>query len=216
MFDSLQLHGLQHDRLPCSSLFPGVCWYSCPLSLWCHPTISSSVTLFSSCPQSFPASGFFPMSWLFITGGQSIGASASILPINIKGWFPLEWTGWISLLSNGLSRVFSSTTVQQHQFFSTLPSLWFNSHIHTQLQEKPKLWLEGPSKGNQSWIFIGKTDAEAETPILWPSNAKSWLVWKDPNTGKDWRREKKWTNRGWDGWMASLTQWTRVWASSES
>ena len=116
-----------------------VCSDSCLLSQWCYLTISSSVIPFSFCPQSFSASGSFPMSQLFTSGGQSIGASASasVLPINIQGWFPLGWTAWISLLSKVPSRVFSSTTVQQHQFFSTQLSLWSNSHIYTQLLEKP-------------------------------------------------------------------------------
>ena len=117
MSDSLWPHELQYARLPCPSLSPGVCSNSCPLSQWCHPTISSSVTLFSSCPQSFPASGSFPNSWLFPSGGQSIRASAaaSVLPMNIQGWFSLGLTGLISLLSKGLSRVFSSTTVWKHR-----------------------------------------------------------------------------------------------------
>ena len=130
--DSLRLHGLQHARPPCPSLAPGVYSNSCPLSRWCHPTISSSVIPFSSCLQSFPASGSFPMSQFFATGGQTIGVSAStsVLPMNIQDWFPLGWTGWISLQSKGLSRVFSNTTVQKHQFFGTQPSLWSNSRIH--------------------------------------------------------------------------------------
>ena len=109
-----------------------------PLSRWCHPTISSSVIPFSSCPQSFAASESFPMSWLFTSDGQSIGVSASalVLPINIQDWFPLGWTGRISLQSKGLSRVFSNTTVQKHQFFGAQPSLWSNSHIHAWLLEK--------------------------------------------------------------------------------
>ena len=117
---------------------------SCPLSRWCHPTISSSVTSFSSCPQSFPASGSFLMSQLFASGGQSIeaSASASLLPMNFQGWFPLGLTGLI-LQSKGLSRVFSNITVQK-QFFSVQPSLWSNCHIHTWLLEKPKLWLYRP------------------------------------------------------------------------
>ena len=121
------------------------CSNSCPLSQWCRPTISSSVTPFS-CLQSFPSRGSFPMSQLFASGGQSIRASAStsVLPINIQGWFPLGWTGLISLLSKGLSRVFSSTAIWRHQFFSTQPSLWSSSHIHTWLQVKPQLWLYGP------------------------------------------------------------------------
>ena len=108
---------------------------SCPLYQWCHPTISFSAP-FSSCLQSFPASGSFPMSWLFASGGQSIGASASVLPMNIQSWFPLGWTGWISLQSKELSRLFFNTTVQKHQFFSTQSSLWSNSHICTWLLEK--------------------------------------------------------------------------------
>ena len=114
----LQPHGLQHTRLPCPSLSPKVCSNSCPLSQWCHPTISSSAALFSFCLQSFPASGSFPMSQLFASGGQSSGASASasILPMTIQSCFPLAMTGLISLLPKGLSRVFSSTTIQKHQF----------------------------------------------------------------------------------------------------
>ena len=130
-------HGLQHIRLPCPSPTPGAYSNSCPLSQWCHPNISSSVPSFSSCPQSFPESGSFAMSWLFALDGQSIRASASVLPMNIQGWFPLGLTGLISLLSKGLSRVLSTTTVQKHQFFSAQPSLWSNSHIHTWLLEKP-------------------------------------------------------------------------------
>ena len=116
MSDSLWPHGLQHTRLPLS---PRVCSNSCLLSQWCHWTILPSLTPFSSCPQSFPASGYFPVSWLFTSGGQGIraSASASVLPMNIQSWFSLEWTGWISLQSKGLSRVFSDTTVQKHQFF---------------------------------------------------------------------------------------------------
>ena len=116
MSDSLRPHGLQLARLPCPSPSPGACSNSCSLSWWCYPTISSSVSPFSSCPQSFPASGSFPMSWLFIQGSQSIGASASVFPMNIQGWFPLALMGLISLLSKRLSRVFSSITVWKHQF----------------------------------------------------------------------------------------------------
>ena len=130
--DSLRPHGLQHIRPPCPSPTPGVYSNSCPLTRWCHPTISSSVVPFSSCLQSFPASKSFPMSQLFTSGGWSIGvsASASVLPMNKKDWSPLEWTGWISLQSKGLSRVFSNTTVQKHQFFGAQLSLQSNSHIH--------------------------------------------------------------------------------------
>ena len=119
MFDSLQPHGLYHARPPCPSPGPRACSNSCPSSQWCHPAISSSVIPFSSCLQSFLASGSFPMSQFFTSGGQSIGASASalVLPMNIQDWFPLGLTGWISLQSKGLSRVFSNTTVQKHQFF---------------------------------------------------------------------------------------------------
>ena len=113
-----------------------ICSDSCPLSQWCHPTISSSVASFSSCPQSFPASRSFPVSRLFTAGGQSIGASASVLSMNILDLFPLGLTGLISLLNKGLSRVFSSTTVRRHQFFGAQPCLWSNFHIHTWLQEK--------------------------------------------------------------------------------
>ena len=133
---------------------------SCPLSRWCHPTISSSVVTFSSCLQSFPASGSFPVSQLFASGGQSTGASVSILPMNIQDWFPLGWTGWISLQSKGLSRVFSNTTVQKHQFFGAQPSLCSNSHIHTWLLEKTALttWTsDDPCGGNLMWGIQGAT-----------------------------------------------------------
>ena len=118
-------------RQACPSPTPRACSDSCPSSRWCHPTILSSVVPFSSCLQCFPASGSFPMSQFFASGGQSIGVSASALPMNILDWFPLGWTGWISLQSKRLSRVFSNTTVQKHQFFGTQLSLWHNSHIHT-------------------------------------------------------------------------------------
>ena len=122
--DSLQPHELQHARPPCLSSTPGVHLNLCPLSRWCHPTVSSSVVPFSSCPQSFPASGSFKMSQLFASVGQSIGVSAStsVLPVNTQDWSPLGWTGWISLQSRGLSRVFSNT-VQKHQFFGVQLSL---------------------------------------------------------------------------------------------
>ena len=123
--NSLWPHGPQHARPPCPSPTPRVYSNSCPLSWWCHLTISSSVIPFSSCPQSPPASGSFQMSQLFASGGQSIrvSASTSVLPMNTQDWSPLGWTGWISLQSKGLSRVFSNTTVQKHQFFSTQLSL---------------------------------------------------------------------------------------------
>ena len=141
MSSSLWLHELQHTRPPCPSPTPGACSNSCPSSQWCHSTISSSVVPFSSCLQSFPASGSFPMSQFFASGGQSIGvsASASVLLMNIQNWFSLGWTGWISLQSDGISRVFSNTTVQKHHFFSAQLSFWSNSYIHTRLLEKPYL-----------------------------------------------------------------------------
>ena len=137
--DSLRPHESQHDRPPCPSPTPRVHPNSCSSSWWCHPAISSSVVPFSSCPQSLPASESFPMSQLFAWGGQSIGvsASASVHPMNTQDWSPLGWTGWISLQSKGLSRVFSNTTVQKHQFIGTQLSSQSNSHIHTWLLEKP-------------------------------------------------------------------------------
>ena len=143
--DSLGPHGLQHAKPPCPSLTPRVYSNSCLLSQWCHPTISSSVIPFSSHLQSFPASGSFQMGLFFASGGQSIGVSASIsvLPMNIQDWFPLGWTGWISLQSEGLSIVFSNTTVQKHQCFSaqlyspTLTSMY-------DYWEKLYLQLDGP------------------------------------------------------------------------
>ena len=121
--DSLRPRGPQHTRPPCPSPAPGVYPNSCPSRRWCDPAISSSVLPFSSCPQSFPASGSFPVSQLFTSGGLSIGVSASVLPMNIHCRFPLGWTGWISLQSKGLSRVFSNTAVQKHQFFGAQLSL---------------------------------------------------------------------------------------------
>ena len=139
---TLRPHELQHTRLCCPSLSPWVCSNSCPLSQWCYLTISSSVTLFSFCLQSFPASGSFSMSRLFASGGQSTGAS-SVLPTNVQDWFPLGWTGLISLLSKGFSRVFSSNTVQKHQFFSSQPSLW---SIRDYWENHNLI----------KWIFVGK------------------------------------------------------------
>ena len=130
--DSLRPHESQHARLSCPSPTPRVYPNSCPLSPWCHPAISSSAVPFSSCPQPLPASGTFPMSQLFTWGGQSTGVSAlaSFLPKKSQGWSPSEWTGLISLQSKGLSRVFSNTTGQQHQFFGAKLSSQSNSHIH--------------------------------------------------------------------------------------
>ena len=142
MSDSWWPRGPQHARPPCPSPTAGVYPNSCPLSWWCHSTITCSEVPFSSCPQS----GSFQMSQLFTSSGQSIGVSAStsVLPMNTQDWSPLGRTGWTSLQSKGLSRVFSNTTVQKHQFFSTQLSLESNSHIHTWLLEKPQPWLDGP------------------------------------------------------------------------
>ena len=133
MSESLRPHRLQHARLPCPSPSPRACSNWCPLTQWHHPSILSSVIPLFSSLQSFPVSGSFLMSQLFTSGGQNIGtsASASVLPMNIQDWFPLGWTGWVSLQSKGLSRVFSSTTVQKHQFVRVQPSLWSNSPYMT-------------------------------------------------------------------------------------
>ena len=138
MSDSLWPHESQHARPPCPSPTPGVHSNLCPSSWWCHPTVSSFVIPFSSCLQSFPAPGSFQMSQLFTSGGQTIrvSASTSVLPMNTQDWF-LVWTGWIFLQSKGLSRVFSNTTVQKHQFFGTQLSSQSKSHIHTWPLEKP-------------------------------------------------------------------------------
>ena len=138
MSDSLWSHRLQHARLPGQSPTPRACSNSCTLSWWYHPTISSSVVPFSTCFQSFQATGSFPMSQFFASDGQSFGvlASVSVLPMNSQDWFPLGLTGLISLLSRGLSRVFSNITVQKHQFFSAQLSWWSNSHIYTWLLKK--------------------------------------------------------------------------------
>ena len=153
MSNSLQPHWLQHARPPCPSPSPRVCSNQCSFSWWwCHPTISSSVIPFSSCLQSFPASASFPMSQLFASGGQSIGASASasVLPMNIQGWSPLGWTGWISLQFKGLSRVFSITTVQKHQFFGTQPFLLVTVIVLGKLGLA--MWFSvPPSKQGMSW-----------------------------------------------------------------
>ena len=146
-------HELQCTRLPCPSPFPRVCSNSCPLSEWCHPVISSFAAPFSSYPQSFPASGSFPVSYLFISGGQSIGisASASILPKNIQGWFPLGLTSLISLQSKRLSRVFSSTIVQKHQFFSTL---YINYNFNSTVDERLDFHFGAILNGATTNIFV--------------------------------------------------------------
>ena len=143
--DSLRPHGLQHARLPCLSPTPRVCSNSRPLSRWCHPIAHLILCHpFLLLPTIFPNITVL-MNQLFSSGGQRIGgsASASVLPMNVQDWFPLGWTGWISLQSKGLSRVFSNTTVRKHRSSDAQLSLWSNSHIHTWLLEKPQLWLDG-------------------------------------------------------------------------
>ena len=156
MSNSLWPHGLQHTRLPVHHQLPELAQTHVQSSKWCHPTILSSAVPFSSCLQSFPESGSFPVSQFFTIGSQSIGASASalIFPMNTQDWFPLELTGWISLQSKGLSRVFSNTTVQKHQFFSAQLCLWSKSHIHTWLLEKVYLWLYEPLSAKWCLCFL--------------------------------------------------------------
>ena len=166
MSDYLQPHGLQKARLPCPSPSPEVCSNSCPLSQWCHPTISSSVIPFSSRLQSFPASGSFPLSQFFVSGGQSIraSASASVPPMNSQDWFPLGLTGFMSLLSKGLSKVFSSVTVRKHQFYGTQPSLATWCKELTQWKrpwcwERLKAGREGDDKEWDAWMADGITNS---------------------------------------------------------
>jgi len=148
MSDSLQPHGLQHARLPCPSPTPEACSNLCPWSRWCQPTISTSVIAFSSCLQSFPASGYFPVSQFFASDDQSIGASASVLPINLQDCFPLGLTDLNSLLSKGLSRVFYNTTVQKHQFYGN--SAFFTDHL-----SHPYV-TTGKTISLTRWTFVGK------------------------------------------------------------
>ena len=163
MSDSLWPHESQHTRPPCPSLTPRVYSNSCPSSRWCHPAISSSVIPVSSCPQPLPASDSFPMSQLFTWGGQSIGVSAlaSVLSMNTQDWSPLKWSGWISLQSRGLSRVFSNTTVQKHRFFGAQLSSQSNFHIHT--------WsLLAPSN------HLFRRRQWHPTPVLLPGKSHGW------------------------------------------
>ena len=187
--DSLSLHGQQHTSLPCPSPSPEVCPSSCLLLWWCHPAISSSDTLFF-CPQSFPASGTFPMSWLLSSDDQNTGASASasVLPTSIQGWFPLRLTGLISLLSKVLSGVFSSTPVRRHQFFGILygPNLITMAGLGTQFSPWNLSHIPGPSHRpnsvlNSSYIDVGRTY------ILPSRGSKSLWVqeWKMGSIGKD-------------------------------
>ena len=182
--NSLPPHGLQHTRPPCPSPSPEACSNSHPLSWWCHPTSSSSVVPFSSCLQSFPASGSFLMGWLFESGGQSIGASASasVLPMNIQGWFPLGWTGLISLHSKGLSRVFSSTTVQKHLlvFLSTSYFLCQDTELKASgprcTPSKGLVWIAGPR-------LVREVTDRCQGP--WPVRAKSRLSHLGASLGSD-------------------------------
>ena len=166
VLDSLRPHGLQHSSLPCPSLLPRVCSDSCLLSQWCHPTISSSASVFSFCLQSSPTSGSFPMSWLFASGGRSIGASASVsvLPVNIQGWFPLGWTGWISLQSKGLSSL-----LQHHNSKASI--LWLLSLIY------------GPT-----WDILGVLPVGRNWAILLDRNSE--------NSAKTHDRQYRLLNRG--------------------
>ena len=167
-------------------LSPWVCSNSCPLSWWCHPTISSSVATFYSCPQSFPASGSFPMSWLFTWGGQKIGASASalVLPMDILGWFPLELTSLISLLSKRLSRVFSSITIQKHQFFGTQPPLLLGEISTTSDIADETILMAESEEGLKSFLMRAKEESEKaglklsiqNTRIMASSPITSWLI----------------------------------------
>ena len=175
MSDSLRPHESQHARPPCSSRTPRVHSNSRPSSQWCHPAISSSIVPFSSCPQSLPASESFPMSQLFAWGGQStaVSALASFLPKKSQGWSPWEWTGWISLQSEGLSRVFSNTTVQKHQFFGTQPSSRSrsNSHIHSEVKSlsRVRLFATPWTVAYQSPLSVGFSRQEYWSGLLFPS-----------------------------------------------
>ena len=182
-------HGLQHASLPCPLLSPRSCSNSCPSSQWCHPTISSSVISFSSWLQSFPASGCFQMSQLFASGGQSFGASASasVLPMRIQGWFPLGLSGWISLQSKRLSRVFSSTTVQKHLWHSAIFMVQF-SHLYTTIGKTIALTV---------WAFVGKVMSLLFNVMsifviaFLPRSKKSWAInsyyFRAGKNLKDWR-----------------------------
>ena len=184
MSDSLWPYGLQHTRPPCPSPKPGVYPNSCPSSWWCHPTISSSVGPFSSCLQSFPASGTFPMSQFFASGGQSFGvsASASVLPMNIKGWFPLGWAGWISLLSEGLARVFSNSTVQKHHLLGTQAMAPHSSTLAWKIpwtEEPGRLQSMGSLRVRHDWVtslslftFMHRRRKWQPTPVFLPGESQ--------------------------------------------
>ena len=207
--DSLWPHGLPHARPPCPSPTPGACSNSCPPSRWCHPTISSSVVPFSSCLQSFPGSGSFQMSQFFTSGGQSIGvsASASVLPMNIQDWFRLGWTGWISLQSKGLSRVFSNTTFQRHQFLRAQlvavsggrSSLWFAVFSLPWLL---LLWSMGSRCG-------GFSSCGVRAPQLWLAGPRAQAQWVwHTGLGSPWHVESSQTSDGTR--VCCLGQWTLI------
>ena len=192
MSDSLWPYGLQHSRLPCSSPTPGAYSNSCPLSWWCHPTVSFSAIPFSSCLQSFLASGSFPMRWFFESGGQSIegSASASILPINIQDWFLLGWTGWISLQSKGFSRVFSNTTVQKHQCFTrqALLSCMLGFDVYLLMKS---IFLEKTSSRVHCGLFHKRKQGDRNLEILF-------------------RKEQKLFTASW--WRRIWSMWSSMWA----
>ena len=182
MSDSLWPHESAAHRPPCPSPTPGVHLDSRPLSQWCHPAISSSVFPFSSCPQSLPESESFPMSQLFAWGGQGTGVSAlaSFFPKNTQRWSPSEWTGWISLQSKGLSRVFSNTTVQKHQFFSTQPSSQSYSHFHTWPQENTNVYIWNLERWYQRIYLQGRNgETDIKNIWTWGEGRRGWDVCKE-------------------------------------
>ena len=182
MSDSVIPWTAAHQAFPCHSLSLRVCSNSYPLSWWCHPTISSSVTLFFSCPQSFPELGSFPMSWLFPSGGQSIGSltSASVHSMNIQSWFPLGWTSWISLLSKEFSRVFSSTTIPKHQLFSAQLSLWTNSNLYMTNGKTTVLTIQTFTGKVISLLF---TVLSSDDIAFFPRNQHLLIAWlQSPST----------------------------------